>query len=48
MFPFLALDGNTKIIHLEMFPDGKIKVYIEKQGKKDGFHNRICFLSGYV
>ena len=47
MYPFLQIDGDTEIVHSEMFPNGEVKVYIEKLDARDGFHHASCFLPGY-
>jgi len=47
MYPFLTLDDETEIVHSEMRPDGKVKVYIEKPDEKDCFHHATCYLPGY-
>lgn len=46
-YPFLTLDDNTVIVHSEMFPDGKVEVYVEKPDEKDCFHNASCLIPGY-
>ena len=30
-----------------MFPDGRVKVYIETPDEKDGFHDATCWLPAY-
>lgn len=47
MYPFLTLDGETEIVHSEMLPDERVKVYIEKPDAKDGFHHATCYLPSY-
>ena len=47
MYPFLTLDDNTEIVHSEMLPDHRVKVYIEKPDVKDGFHHATCYLPQY-
>lgn len=47
MYPFVILPDNTEIIHSEMKPGGKVKVYIEKPDAKDCFHHATCDLPGY-
>lgn len=37
MYPFLTLDDNTEIVHSEMLPDKRVKVYIENPMKKTAF-----------
>ena len=44
MYPFLTLDDQTEIVHSEMKPDGRVKVYVEKPDEKD---NAVCWLPGY-
>ncbi len=46
MYPFLTLPNKTEIVHSEMKPDGKVKVYIEKP-VYDGFHSAVCYLPKY-
>ena len=47
MYPFMTLNDDTEIIHSEMKPDGRVKVYIETPDEKDGFHNAVCWLPEY-
>jgi hypothetical protein len=47
MYPFLTLDDGAEIVHSEMSPDGKVKVYIEKPDEKDCFHHITCYLPDY-
>lgn len=47
MYPFLTLDDQTEIVHSEMKPDGRVKVYVEKPDEKDFFHNAVCWFPGY-
>ena len=44
MYPFMALNDGTEIVHSDMLSDGRVKVYIERPGAKDGFHHVICWL----
>ena len=48
MYPFLTLDGRTEIVHSEMNPDGRVKVYMERPDEKDGFHYAACYLPDYT
>lgn len=48
MYPFMTLDDNTEIVHSEMQPDGRVKVYIEKPDEKDCFHHATCYLPQYT
>lgn len=47
MYPFMTLSDNTEIVHSQMLPDGKVKVYIEKPDEKDCFHHAVCYIPGY-
>lgn len=47
MYPYLTLNDDTEITHSEMYPDGRVKVYIETPDCKDGFHNATCYLPEY-
>lgn len=47
MYPFLTLDDGCEIVHSEMRPDGRVKVYLEKPDAKDCFHNATCYLPDY-
>ena len=44
----LTLDDKTAIVHSEMKPDGRVKVYVEKPDAKDCFHHATCWLPGYT
>lgn len=48
MYPFLTLDDRTEIVHSEMNPDGRVKVYMERPDEKDGFHYAACYLPDYT
>ena len=39
MYPFMTLNDGTEIVHSDMRPDGRVKVYIERPDAKDGFHH---------
>lgn len=47
MYPFMTLNDDTEIVHSEMKPDGRVKVYIETPDSVDGFHHAVCYLPGY-
>ncbi len=47
MYPFITLYDETEINLLEILPNGKVKVYVEKADAKDGFHNMTCYLPDY-
>lgn len=44
MYPFMTLNDNTEIVHSDMRPDGRVKVYIERPDEHDGFHHVTCWL----
>ena len=48
MYPFMTLDDDTEIVHSEMLPDGRVKVYMEKPDAKDCFHSAVCYLPDYT
>ena len=47
MYPFMTLDDGTEIVHSELLPEGRVKVYMEKPDAKDGFHHATCYLPDY-
>lgn len=47
MYPFITLNDDTEITHSEMYPDGRVKVYIETPDESGGFHNATCWLPEY-
>ena len=47
MYKFLTLDDQTEIVHSEAFPDGSVKVYVEKPDAQDCFHHMTCYLPSY-
>lgn len=47
MYPFLTLDDETEIVHSDIQPDGRVKVYMERPDAKDGFHHATCWLPDY-
>lgn len=48
MYPFMTLDDETEIVHSEMKPDGRVKVYIEKPDEKYCFRHATCWLPDYT
>lgn len=48
MYPFMTLNDNTEIVHSEMKPDGRVKVYIEKPDEKYCFRHATCWLPNYT
>lgn len=48
MYPFMTLNDNTEIVHSEMKPDGRVKVYIEKPDEKYCFRHATCWLPDYT
>lgn len=47
MYPFMTLDDETEITHSECFPDGRVKVYVEKADEREGFCDMTCYLPNY-
>lgn len=47
MYPYMTLNDNTEIVHSEMKPDGRVKVYIERPDEKECFLTATCWLSQY-
>ena len=47
MYPFLTLDDETEIVHSDIQPDGRLKVYIKRPDAEDGFHHATCWLPDY-
>ena len=47
MYPFMTLDDNTEVVHSEMLPDHRVKVYFEKPDANDCFHSAVCYLPDY-
>lgn len=47
VYPFLTLNDNTEIVHSEMKPDGRVKVYIETPDEKNCFRHATCWLPSY-
>lgn len=47
MYSFLTLDDETEIVHSEILPDERVKVYIEKPDASDCFHHATCYLPDY-
>lgn len=44
MYPYMTLNDQTEIVHSEMKPDGRVKVYIETPDEKLGFRHATCWL----
>lgn len=47
MYPFMTLDDNTEIVHSEMWPNGTVKVYMERPDAQLGFRHATCYLPDY-
>lgn len=43
----MTLNDNTEIVHSEMKPDGRVKVYIETPDAKYCFRHATCWLPEY-
>ena len=47
MYPYMTLNDETEIVHSEMKPDGRVKVYIERPDEKVCFCHATCWLPEY-
>ena len=47
MYPYMTLNDETEIVHSEMKPDGRVKVYIERPDEKVCFCHATCWLPDY-
>lgn len=47
MYPFMTLNDDTEIVHSELKPDRRVKVYIEKPDEKYCFRHATCWLPDY-
>ena len=48
MYPFLTLDDGTEIVHSEIQPNGKVKVYMERPDPEVCFRHATCWLPDYT
>ena len=48
MYPFMTLNDDTEIVHSEMKPDGRVKVYIERPDEEVCFRHATCWLPDYT
>ena len=48
MYRYLTLNDGTEVMHSDMLPDGRIKVFFKRPDAKDGFHNATCYLPDYT
>lgn len=46
-YPFMTLNDETEIVHSELLPDGRVRVYMETPDAKIGFRHATCYLPGY-
>ena len=44
MYPLFTLDDHTEIVHSEMLPNQRVRVYLEKPDEKGCFHSACCYL----
>jgi len=47
VYSFMTLNDNTEIVHSEMHPDGRVKVYMETPDEKLCFKHATCWLPEY-
>lgn len=48
IYPYMTLNDNTEIVHSEMHPDGRVKVYIETPDENSCFRHATCWLPEYT
>ena len=48
MYRYLTLNDGTEVVHSDMLPDGRVKVFFERPDAVDGFHNAACYLPDYT
>ena len=48
MYRYLTLNDGTEVVHSDVLPDGRVKVFFERSDAKDGFHNATCCLPDYT
>jgi hypothetical protein len=48
MYRYLTLNDGTEVMHSDMLPDGRIKVFFKRPDAKDGFHKATCYLPDYT
>ena len=47
MYKFLTLEDGSEIVHSDMYPDGIVKVYIERPDPDLCFKHASCYLPAY-
>lgn len=48
MYRYLTLNDGTEVVHSEVLPDGRVKVFFERPDASDGFHDATCYLPDYT
>ena len=48
MYRYLTLNYGTEVVHSDVLPDGRVKVFFERPDAKDGFHDATCYLPDYT
>ena len=48
MYRYLTLNDGTEVVHSDMLPDGRVKVFFERPDATDGFHDATCYLPDYT
>ena len=48
MYRYLTLNDGTEVVHSDMLPDGRVKVFFERPDAVDGFHDATCYLPDYT
>ncbi len=47
MYPFITVNDTTEIVHSDLLDGNRVKLYIERPDKTDGFHHATCYLPDY-
>lgn len=48
MYRYMTLNDGTEVVHSDMMPDGRVKVFFERPHERDGFHDATCHLPDYA
>lgn len=48
MYKYMTLNDGTEVVHSEVRPDGRVKVFFERPDARDGFHDATCYLPDYT
>ena len=42
------MNDGTEVVHSDVLPDGRVKVFFRRHDEQDGFHNATCYLPDYT